>query len=63
MNYQKKENIIELLNGCRNRMCITDSEEELTNLAWFAVKYIVELYNWNRKRLFDEKARQGGTYD
>ena len=63
MEYKEKEDIIDLLNGCINRMCVTDSEEELTELSLFAVAYIVKLYRWNCKRLYDKKNRQGGTYD
>ncbi|WP_343250597.1 hypothetical protein [Diplocloster hominis] len=41
-----------MLEGCKNRMCITDEREELLNLYASLTLYAAELYRLNRERLF-----------
>lgn len=52
-DFIKLNNCRDLLNGCLNRMRITDDYEELKTVCFSAVRYINEFYDLNHKRLFD----------
>lgn len=45
-------NKIDMMEGCKNRMCITDDRDELLSLYAFLTLDIAELYRLNRERLF-----------
>lgn len=55
MNVNEKENIIDMLDGCRNRMCVTNSREELMSMTLSAVQYVMKLYSWNGKRIYEKE--------
>lgn len=44
----------ELLVCCRNRMCVTDNEEELVRMYVSLNSYANELYRLNYRRLHNE---------
>lgn len=45
-------NKIDMMEGCKNRMCITDDRDELLNLHASLTLDTAELYRLNRERLF-----------
>lgn len=45
-------NKIDMMEGCKNRMCITDDRDELLSLYAFLTLDTAELYRLNRERLF-----------
>lgn len=45
----------EMLEGCMNRMCVTDDSDELLRLHSFLVLYASDLYRLNRNRLYIEE--------
>lgn len=44
-------NKVDSLEGCKNRMCVTDDREELFKLFSFLVLYASDLYYLNLDRL------------
>lgn len=44
-----------MLEGCMNRMCITDDSDELSRLHSSLVLYASDLYRLNRNRLYIEE--------
>lgn len=40
LNYQEKSNLIDMLIGCKNRICVTDDIFELVKLQGYACEYI-----------------------
>lgn len=42
----------DMMEGCKNRMCITDDREELLGLYSSLTLYAADLYHLNRERLF-----------
>lgn len=55
MNYNEMHNLVEMLRGEINRMCITDEMKELDNLRLFADLNISKLFDMNVQRLEEEK--------
>ena len=45
-------NKVDMLKGCKNRMCITDDREELARLYMSLTLYAADLYRLNHERLF-----------
>lgn len=43
---------IDMMEGCKNRMCTTDDRDELLSLYASLTLYAAELYRLNCKRLF-----------
>lgn len=58
-NYAEKTKKIlsksKLLEGCNNRMCVTEDDEELRRLYACLTLYAAELYHLNRERLYLEE--------
>lgn len=50
-NYNELNNETRMLTGNINRMCVTDSTEELQQMYTFAKKRIDEIYQYNVNRL------------
>lgn len=51
---KKKEifNKVDSLNGCVNRMCVTDDYDELLRMLSYLNLYASDLYRLNRQRLY-----------
>lgn len=49
-------NEADMLTGCKNRMCITDEEEELDRLYCGLGLYAANLYRMNLKRIREVKS-------
>lgn len=47
----KIQNQADMLLGCRNRMCVTDDEEELARLYSSITKYSANLFLLNLERI------------
>jgi len=60
-DFIKRNNCRDLLNGSLNRMCITDDFNELDSLCFFAIRYINEYYDLNRKRLCDKYSKDASS--
>lgn len=45
-------NKTKMMEGCKNRMCITDDRDELLSLYASLTLYTAELYRLNHERLF-----------
>lgn len=52
---RKIQNESDMLIGCRNRMCVTDDENELAQLYISLNLYAANLYRMNLKRLHNEQ--------
>lgn len=48
---QQIQNEIDMLVGCKNRMCITDDEMELAEMYTGLILYAANLYRMNLKRI------------
>lgn len=57
MTKQELYNECDLLTGNINRMCVTDSLEELDKMKEFAEKRIKKIYNYNLQR-FNKKEKK-----
>lgn len=55
MNRNEMYNLVEMLRGEVNRMCITDEMKELDNLRLCADLNISKLFDMNVQRLEEEK--------
>lgn len=55
MNYNEMYNLVDMLRGEINRMCITDDMKELDNLRLCADLNISKLFDMNVQRLEEEK--------
>lgn len=55
MNYNEMHNLVEMLRGEINRMCITDDMKELDNLRLCADLDISKLFDMNVQRLEAKK--------
>lgn len=49
---KKIHNKADMLEGCINRMCVVDSQNELINLYAYLNLYATDLYRLNRERLY-----------
>ena len=47
-------NKADMLEGCKNRMCVTDDEKELSRLYVGLNLYAADLFNMNLKRIRDK---------
>lgn len=54
-------NKTDMMEGCKNRMCITDDRDELLNLYASLTLYASDLYRLNRERLFITEYGDGET--
>lgn len=54
MKRQQIENAYDMLRGCMNRMCITDDVYEFESLYKSADIYLKQLFELNKKRLFED---------
>ncbi len=48
---QRISNVADMLNGCKNRMCITDDEDELSQLYVSLNLYESNLFQMNLRRI------------
>lgn len=55
------QNKTDMMEGCKNRMCITDDREELLGLYAALTLYAAELYRLNSERLFIAEYGDGGS--
>jgi len=55
VNYNEMYNLVDMLRGEINRMCITDDMKELDNLRLCADLNISKLFDMNVQRLEEEK--------
>lgn len=42
----------DMLEGCKNRMCVCETEEELDRLFISIIQYAEKLYTQNKRRLY-----------
>lgn len=56
MNREMQDKV-DMLEGCKNRMCITDDRAELLSLYGNLILHATDLYNLNQKRIYNEMYR------
>lgn len=49
---KESHNIADMIEGCKNRMCICDTKEELDSLFIAIMQYANQLYTTNKRRLY-----------
>ena len=49
--YIRKNNIYDLLQGCINRICVTDNEDEITQMFLGATRKLLELSDISVRRI------------
>ena len=52
MNDKDKKSLLEMLNGCINRMCVTKDRNELKNKTIWAIRYITMLNDMRDREMF-----------
>ena len=57
-NRQDLEMTIDLLDGCINRICLTDNLDELNYRYKYALKYLHEIYSFNDSRIKTEPVEE-----
>lgn len=55
---QDLKNTLDLLEGCINRICVTDDLNELNDKYKYALKYFNEIYTFNDLRIKNEPAEK-----
>lgn len=48
-------NNVNMLEGCKNRMCVTDDAEELVRLYGGLIRYATALFELNCERICDKE--------
>lgn len=56
MNREMQDKV-DMIEGCKNRMCITDDRDELLSLYGNLILHATDLYNLNQKRIYNEMYR------
>lgn len=49
---KKQQNLLEMLNGCINRICVTKDRNELKSKTIWAVRYIMRLNDMRDREIF-----------
>ena len=52
MNNKDQQRLLEMLNGCINRMCVTKDRNELKNKTIWAVRYVMKLNDMRDREIF-----------